>query len=97
MFTWSLKTLLTNLDFLPENSHVTIPLYINQVSVLPPKIENCLINFNPIIIKSYFNKHQFQFFFSDETITESVIYTSVNHPCLLIGTSMGRIFMIPMF
>ena len=40
---------------------------------------------------------QFQFFFSDEIVTESVIYTSSDHPSLIIGTNYGRIFMISMF
>lgn len=56
-----------------------------------------LLNFQPLLIKSFYNKHQFEFFYSDEKVTDSVIYASSNHPSYLLGTSYGRIFMVSMF
>ena len=56
-----------------------------------------LINFQPILIKSFYNRNQYAFFFPDEEVTDSAIYTSSNHPSYIIGTNYGRIFIISMF
>ena len=100
MVSWDLSTLIDNLIYKTEirgGTDFRMPVFVNQISVFPSQINNCPINFYPLVIKNFYNKHQFQFFFSDETITESVIYTSIDHPCLIIGTNYGRIFMVPMF
>ena len=56
-----------------------------------------LINFQPILIKSFYDRNQFAFFFPDERVTDSCVYTSANHPSYIFGTSYGRIFIISMF
>ena len=100
MVSWDLSPLIDNLIYKTEiktGTDFKLPVFVNQISVFPHQINNCPINFYPLVIKNFYNKHQFQFFFSDESITDSVIYTSIDHPCLIIGTNYGRIFMVPMF
>jgi len=74
-----------------------VPVIISSIQLFPKTLPNCLINFNPIILRNYYNQHQFQFFFSDEKIMDHVVYTSIDHPSLIIGTNYGRIFIISMF
>ena len=97
MITWTLETIIENLDSIRNNSKTHIPMFVNSIALFQKLPNNSLINFNPLIIRNYYNRNQFQFFFSDEVVTESVSYTSFDHPCLIIGTNYGRIFLIPMF
>lgn len=100
MLQWDLSSLIHNLNYKSEirsSPDFKLPVFVSAINVFPHQINNCPINFYPLVIKNFYNKHQFQFFFSDEAITDSVIYTSNEHPSLIIGTNYGRIFMIPMF
>ena len=45
-----------------------------------PVTSNCLINFNPLVLKSYYNVKQFQFFYSDEKITSNALLTDKDSP-----------------
>jgi hypothetical protein len=56
-----------------------------------------LINFQPILIKSFYDRNQFAFFFPDESVTDSCVYTSANHPSYILGTNYGRIYLVSMF
>lgn len=58
---------------------------------------NSLINFNPLVMKSYYNLRHFQFFYSDEKITQSATFIDKECPSQIIGTNYGRIFMVPLF
>lgn len=74
-----------------------MPMFANSVQVFSQQVQQCPINFFSLVIKNIYNKHQFQFFFSDESVTDSVVYASIDNPALIIGTNYGRIFMVPMF
>ena len=97
MITWNLESIIENLEYGKLSYKIQIPMFVNAINLFSKLPNNCLINFNPLIIRNYYNKNQFKFFFSDEVVTDSVSYTSFDHPCLIIGTNYGRIFMIPMF
>lgn len=58
---------------------------------------NCLLSFNDLVMHSYFNKSQFDFFYSDEKITQQVTFFDKDLPSLIIGTNYGRICIVPMF
>ena len=58
---------------------------------------NCLLSFNDLVMHSYFNKSQFEFFYSDEKITQQVTFFDKDLPSLIIGTNYGRICIVPMF
>lgn len=97
MVTWYFTSIIENLNHSLDYKGTQIPMFLNSITLFPNQIRNCLININPLLVRNYYNKHQFQFFFTDEVIADSVIYTSVDHPCLIIGTNYGRIFLVPMF
>lgn len=97
MVTWCLEAIIENLQFSLDYSNAKIPLFLNKIKLFPTLKRNCLMHFQPILSKNYYNKHQFQFFFASEIITESVIYTSIDHPSLIFGTNFGRIFLAPLF
>ena len=98
MVTWSFETAIENLDYAAElTKDFKIPFFVNNITLFPQSVQNCPINFYSLVIKNIYNKHQFQFFFSDEHVTDSVVYTSIDNPSLIIGTNYGRIFMVPMF
>lgn len=79
MVSWSLSTLIENLDYSTDISRdYKIPLFTNEINMFPEIVPNCPINFYSLVIKSIYNKHQFQFFFADESVKTSVIYTSVD-------------------
>jgi hypothetical protein len=92
---WNLKILFSNLLAGQRGGLPSPPLTLTPLEVLPKP--NNILNFQPILIKSFYNKNQFSFFFPDESVTDSAIYTSSNHPSYLLGTNYGRIFMISMF
>ncbi|CDW82512.1 wd g-beta repeat-containing protein [Stylonychia lemnae] len=98
MVSWSFQTIFENLNYQEElGSDTKLPLFVNNIQLFPQAIENCPINFYSLVIKNIYNKHQFQFFFSDEKVTDSVTYGSSDNPALIIGTNYGRIFIVPMF
>ena len=79
-----------------------IPLNISNLQLFgqspgEPVSSNCLINFNPLVLKSYYNVKQFQFFYSDEKITSSALFADRESPSQLIGTNYGRVFVVPLF
>ena len=62
-----------------------IPLNISNLQLFgssgaEPVTSNCLINFNPLVLKSYYNVKQFQFFYSDEKITSNALFTDKESP-----------------
>lgn len=48
-------------------------------------------------MQSYFNKLQFEFFFTDEKVTKQVTFFDKDLPSLIVGTNYGRICIVPMF
>jgi len=48
-------------------------------------------------MSNYYNKLNFQFFYTDEKITESVCTIDNQIPVYVIGTSYGRVFILQMF
>jgi hypothetical protein len=97
MVSWTLSTLISNLDYTPTIKDYKIPLFVNKLGLFDAAVPYCPLNFYTLVIKSIYNKHQFQFFFADERIETSVVYTSVEAPSLVVGTNYGRIFIVPMF
>jgi len=73
-----------------------LQLFYSQVTPENESI-NCPISFNDLIIQSYFNRLQFDFFFTDEKITKQVTFFDKDLPSLIIGTNYGRICLVPMF
>jgi hypothetical protein len=96
---WNLKCLFNNLNAGLRNGHPCLPFSLTPLSVFPSLTDDPsnLINFQPILIKSFYNQNHYAFFFPDETVTDSAVYTSANHPSYIIGTNYGRIFIISMF
>ena len=97
LISWNLETLLYNLHIGYPHHTPSIPLVLNSLRLFPTPIANCLLPFHPLIIRSFYSSSQFQFFFSDERITDSLIYTSSVHPSLVFGTNYGRIFVTALF
>jgi hypothetical protein len=58
---------------------------------------NCPLSFNDLILQSYFNKQQFDFFFTDERVIKQVTFFDKDLPALIVGTNYGRVCVIPMF
>eukprot|EP00347_Sterkiella_histriomuscorum_P013779 403363397 len=98
MISWSFETAIENLNYATElTREFRLPLFVNNINIFPQPVQSCPINFYSLVIKNIYNKHQFQFFFSDEHVTDSIVYASIDNPSLIIGTNYGRIFMVPMF
>jgi len=61
-----------------------------------------LISFNDIITEEFQNVNYYQFFYSDEKVTCTLIISAIEHikkitPALVIGTNYGRIFIVSLF
>ena len=85
-----------------SNQSAGIPLNISNLQVFGSQgselqSANTLINFNPLVMKSYYNVRHFQFFYSDEKITQSATFIDKECPSQIIGTNYGRIFLVPLF
>lgn len=101
LVSWSFETLLENVKNNFPSFDEKIPLTMVPMRLFnsshPDGSHQSLLNFQPLLIKSFYNRHQFDFFFSDEQVTDSLIYTSTNNPCYIFGTNYGRIFIVPLF
>lgn len=98
LLSWSFDTVFDNLNYIQELAKdFKLPLFANGIQLFSQYVQACPINFYSLVIKNIYNKHQFQFFFPDEQVTDSVVYASIDNPSLIIGTNYGRIFMVPMF
>lgn len=51
-----------------------LELFASQSKQSEPKIPNSLINFNPQVLKQFYNSNQFRFFFTDEKVTANAIF-----------------------
>lgn len=51
-----------------------LSLFGSQSKQSEPHVPNTLINFNPQVLKSFYNSCQFRFFFTDEVVTATVIF-----------------------
>ena len=109
MLSWNFEKMFEGLGLNINLCKLPVPMAISELSIFGNSSQsassgmksstsgNCLINFNQLIVKNYYNKLQFQFFFSDEKVVQSCTYASVEEPALIVGTNYGRIFIVPMF
>lgn len=62
MVCWDLTTLIENLIYKAEirsDINFKLPVFSSIINVFPHQINNCPINFYPLVIKNFYNKHQF--------------------------------------
>jgi WD40 repeat protein len=96
---WNLEKLVENLGFqsLEATKDEHLPLTLTPMRVFTSTDPPSLLNFQPLLIKSFYNPRQFSFFYADERVTDSAIYTSSQQPAYLVGTNYGRLFITPLF
>ena len=100
MLSWDLEGLLKdgdiNTDYTPLLCISNLQLFYSQVAPENESI-NCPLSFNDLIIQTYFNKLQFDFFFTDEKVIHQTTFFDKDLPSLIVGTNYGRICIVPMF
>ena len=60
MICWDLSTLIENLNEKTEirsDNNLRLPVFSSIINVFPHQINNCPINFYPLVIKNFYNKH----------------------------------------
>ena len=58
---------------------------------------NCPLNLNKLLLTNCYNKLNFQFFYTDEHVTESTCTVDNQMPVYVVGTNYGRVFILQMF
>lgn len=99
MLSWSLQPVLNSLKT-KSNHEVTIAASCTQLSLTasqPSALHSsteCPISINPYILKTYFSKYQHSFFLEGERVTEQTFFVSSEFPSVILGTTLGRIFIV---
>ena len=111
MMTWSLDSLFSQVFQKNKVKDAKVPLYVTSLRLTgseePCSVDSganksqspkgTLISIHPFIQKHYFSRHQHNFFYSDERITDQTFYIASDFPALVMGTNYGRVFVVQLF
>lgn len=104
MLTWSLQSLLANLKVNNYDQNQRLALCINKLNGLEnnrspnqQKSPYSLLNINSFVTQNYFSRHQHSFFYKGERVTEQTFFVSAEYPSAIMGTNLGRIFIVQLF